>query len=148
MLNRRELLTMTAGGFVTLVLTPILSACGSDSTSPMSTSTSTNPTTPTCDGAGETSSVTLGHQHTLCVPLADLDNPPGGGASYVTSVTDAHQHQVTLTQADLVAVAQGQTVNVMTSTAAAAGLSGHTHAFAVQKMAAPVQAPPPVTAPY
>ncbi len=148
MLNRRELLTMTAGGFVTLVLTPILSACSADSTSPGSTSTTTNPTSPSCDGAGETSSVTLGHTHFLCVPLADLENPPPSGATYVTSVTDQHQHQVTLMQADLVAVNQGQTVNVMTSSASAAGLAGHTHGFAVQKMTAPVQPPPPVSAPY
>jgi len=130
------------------VLTPILSACSTDSTSPGSTSTNTNQTEPSCDGAGETSSVTLGHQHNLCVPLADLQNPPAAGATYVTSTTDLHQHQVTLMQSDLVAVNQGQTVNVMTSSASAAGLAGHTHAFAVQKAAAPVQAPPPVNAPY
>jgi len=146
MLNRRELLTMTAGGFVTLVLTPIVSACGSDSSS--ETSTSTNPTTPTCDGAGETSSVTLGHTHFLCVPLADLDNPPAAGATYLTSVTDGHQHQVSLMLADLAAVNRGLTVNVVASSASADGLSVHTHGFAIQKVTVPVQVPPPVTAPY
>ena len=142
MLNRREFLTTAAGGFVTLLLTPILSACGSD-TSP--TSTTTNPTNPTCDGAGETSSITLGHSHTLCVPLSDLDDPPAAGATYSTGVTEAHQHQVTLTRAQLMSVAQGQTVNVMTST-----VESHTHEFAVQKAAGATPPPtsPPVTGPY
>lgn len=147
MLNRREFITTAAGGFATLLLTPIIGACGSDSTSP-STSTTTNPTEPSCDGAGETSSVTLGHTHSLCVPLSDLDNPPAAGATYLTTTTDGHQHQVTLTQAQLMMVAQGQTVNVTTSTASAPGFTGHTHAFAVQKAAAPAPPPPPVTSPY
>ena len=142
MLNRREFLTTAAGGFVTLLLTPILSACGSDS-SP-STSTTTNPTNPTCDGAGETSSVTLGHTHTLCVPRSDLDNPPVAGATYTTgpAATDGHQHQVVMTQAQLMLVSQGQTVNVMTTT-----IEGHTHDFAVQKAAPSTGATPPPTSP-
>ena len=145
MLNRREFLSTTAGGVVTLLLTPILSACGS--TSSYGTSTTTNPTNPTCDGAGETSSITLGHSHTLCVPLSDLDNPPATGATYSTGVTNGHQHQVTLTQAQLMSVAHGQTVTVMTST-----VESHTHDFPVQQAAsagAPGAPPssPPVTGP-
>jgi len=145
MLNRREFLTTAAGGFVTLLLTPLVSACGSDSTS--TTTTTTSSTTPGCDGAGETSTVSAGHSHTLCVPLADLDNPPAAGATYSTSLTEGHQHTVTLIQAWLMAVAQGQTVKVTTSS-----VTGHTHDFAVQKVATPAAITPtpspPVTGPY
>ena len=150
MLNRREFLTNAAGGFVTLPLTPIVAACASDMT--YGSSTTTNGTTPACDGAGETSTVSVGHTHALCVPLADLDTPPAAGATYSTSVTDGHQHTVTLTQAWLMAVAQGQTVQVTTSTVATGNLAGHTHDFAVAKapVAAAISPPtsPPVTGPY
>ena len=144
MLNRRELLTTAAGGVVTLLLTPILSACGSGSSS--GTSSTTNSTTPGCDGAGETSTVALGHTHALCVPASDLDSPPASGATYVTSITESHRHMVTLTQARLMAVASGATVTVTTST-----MDGHTHDFTVQRVAASVPLPPsnpPVTGPY
>lgn len=151
MLNRREFLSSAAGGVVTLLLTPIVSACGSSDMT-YGSSTTTNGTTPACDGAGETSTVSVGHTHTLCVPLADLDSPPAAGATYSSSVTDGHQHTVTLTQAWLMAVAQGQTVQVTTSAVATGNLAGHTHVFAVAKapVAAAISPPtsPPVTGPY
>ena len=149
MLNRREFLTTAAGGFVTLVLTPIVSACGSDSTYG-GASTTSNPTTPACDGAGETSTVTNGHTHTLCVPLSDLDNPPASGATYTTSVTEGHEHTVTLIQAWLMAIAQGQTVTVTSSAVSVGGTPVHTHGFAVAKAAIPAAGTPspPVTGPY
>jgi hypothetical protein len=150
MLNRREFLTNAAGGFVTLLLTPIVAACGSDMTYGASTTT-TNGTTPTCDGAGDTSTVSNGHTHALCVPLADLDNPPASGATYGTSVTDGHRHTAALTQGQLMAVAVGQTITVTTSTVATGNLAGHTHRFAVAKAPAGAITPPkspPVTGPY
>ena len=150
MLNRREFLTTAAGGFVTLVLTPLVSACGSGSM--YDTVTSSNATTPACDGAGETSTISNGHTHTLCVPLSDLDNPPASGATYTTSVTEGHEHTVTLIQAWLMAIAQGQTVKVTSSTVSVGGLPGHTHDFAVAKAATPAAITPtpspPVTGPY
>jgi hypothetical protein len=145
MLNRREFLATAAGGVVTLLLTPVISACGSDSSSG-TTSSTTNSTTPGCDGAGETSTVSLGHTHSLCVPASDLDSPSAAGATYLTSSTEGHQHMVTLTQAWLMAVASGAKVMVTTST-----MDGHTHDFAVQRVAATVTLPPsspPVTGPY
>lgn len=144
MLNRREFLATAAGGVVTLLLTPVISACGSDSSS--ATSSTTNSTTPGCDGANETSTVSLGHTHSLCVPASDLDSPPAAGATYLTSITEGHQHMVTLTQAWLMAVASGVKVMVTTST-----MDGHTHDFTVQRVAPTVTLPPsspPVTGPY
>lgn len=130
MLNRRELLSVGTGGFVTLVLTRVLPACSSDDSG--GSSTSTSPTTPACDGAGETSSVTLAHAHNLCVPASDLTSPPVAGVNYVTSVTSDHEHTVPLTQAMLTIVARGGVVVVTTSVAATASLAGHTHIFSVQ----------------
>ena len=143
MLNRREFLTTAAGGFVTLLLTPVISACGSGYSS--GTTSTTSSTTPGCDGAGETSTVSAGHTHALCVPASDLDSPPAAGATYATSVTDGHQHTVTLTQAWLMSVAQGQKVTVTTSS-----VTGHTHAFVVERVATVPLPPsnPPVTGPY
>jgi hypothetical protein len=144
MLNRREFLTTAAGGFVTLLLTPVISACGSESTS--GTSSTTNSTTPGCDGAGETSTVSQGHTHSLCVPASDLDSPSASGATYLTSITEGHQHMVTLTQAWLMAVAGGAKVTVTTST-----MDGHTHDFNVQRVAPTVTLPPsnpPVKGPH
>ena len=144
MLNRREFLTTAAGGVVTLLVTLVISACGSDASS--GTSSTTNSTTPGCDGAGETSTVSLGHTHALCVPASDLDSPPASGAKYLTSNTEGHQHMVTLTQAWLMAVAGGAKVMVTTST-----MDGHTHDFTVQRLATTVPLPPsnpPVTGPY
>lgn len=144
MLNRREFLATAAGGFVTLLLTPVISACGSDSSS--GTSSTTSSTTPGCDGALETSTASLGHTHSLCVPASDLDSPPAAGATYLTTSTEGHQHLVTLTQAWLMAVAGGAKVMVTSSR-----MDGHTHDFTVQRVAASVPLPPsnpPVTGPY
>ena len=141
MLNRREFLTTTAGGFVTLLLTPLVSACTSDTMTGTPTTT-TNPTVPGCDGAGETSTVAQGHTHTLCVPASDLSNPPASGATYSTSVTEGHQHTVTLIQAWLMAINQGHTVNITTSS-----VLGHTHDFAIEKVAATVTVAPPQNPP-
>ena len=129
MLNRREFLTSTGSGIVTLLLTPILAACGSDDSG--GTSTSVVPTTPTptgCDGAGETSTEVDGHTHTLCVPASDLTSPPAGGATYSTSIDAGHDHAVSLSQAQLTTVENGGSVNVTTTT-----VSGHTHGFSVRR---------------
>lgn len=146
MLNRREFLTTTAGGFVTLLLTPLVSACTSETMTGTSTTT-TNTTVPGCDGAGETSTVAQGHTHTLCVPASDLSNPPASGATYSTSLTDGHQHTVTLIQAWLMAINQGHTVNITTSSVSTSSISGHTHDFAIQKVAATVTVAPPPNPP-
>jgi hypothetical protein len=140
MLNRREFLSLGTGGVVTLVLTRVIVGCGSSSSDNTST-TSTNPTIPGCDGAGETSTVTQGHTHDLCVPASDLSSPPAGGATYTTSISVGHDHNVTLTQAQLTTVSQGGAVTVTTST-----VTGHTHDFSVQKAAQQVTpAPQPTT---
>lgn len=78
MLNRRELLTNAAGGFVTLLLTPIVSACGSDMT--YGASTTTNGTTPACDGAGETSTVSVGPP--VAAAISPTPSPPITGPFY------------------------------------------------------------------
>jgi hypothetical protein len=133
------MLQATAGASVTLLLTPLVTGCGSDDGS--SPSTSTNPTVPSCDGAGATSTTTLGHNHTVCVPLSDLESTPVGGRTYTTSgaATDGHVHQVTLTQAQLLAIFAGQTIGVTTSIA-----ESHTHNFSLQEGAtAPAPAPTP-----
>ena len=130
MLSRRDFL-------VTLVFTPLIHACTS------SDSGSTAPPS-SCDGAGETSTVTEGHTHTLCVPAAALGSPADGGETFTTSTANGHIHDVTFTQAQLMSVAQGGSVVVTTSTT-----EGHTHAFTVQASAAtPTPIPMPTSTPY
>jgi len=70
----------------------------------------------------------LGHTHTVCVPAADLNNPPAGGATYTSSGPDP-THTVTLTQAQLQSIQAGQTVMITSSVA-----NNHTHDFAIHKM--------------
>jgi hypothetical protein len=153
MLTRRKFLETAAqaaaGATVTLLLTPL--GCGSNESS--GTSVSTNPTNPTedgCDGAFETSSVELGHTHTLCVAAGDLDAPPAGGATYSTSVTEGHDHSVTMSQAQLATVASGGSV-VVTSSLVNGGAGAHTHQFTVQMAPSTTASPPaepPSTGPY
>lgn len=113
MLSRRDFL-------VTLVFTPLIPACAS------SDSGITAPA-PACDGAGETSTVSQEHAHTLCVPAAALAGPDPSGATLATSTTNGHVHDVTFTQAQLVSIAQGGSVVVATSPG-----PGHFHEFTVQ----------------
>jgi len=104
---------------VTLLLVPIAaSACASAS--------SGAGTAETCNGLDPTSTVALGHTHTVCVLQSDLANPPAAGVTYTTSSPDP-MHMVTLTQAQLRSIQAGQTVTVTTSVA-----NNHTHNFTIQ----------------
>jgi len=136
-----SVLKVSAGAGVTLLLTPIIGACGSSSNG---TSTTTNPTVPTCDGAGATSTVVLAHTHTVCVPLADLNNPPAAGQTYTTSgaSTDGHTHQLTLTAAMLTEIMTGGTITVTTSET-----ESHSHAFTLVENGQGAAAPAPTTTP-
>ncbi|HEY1691637.1 MAG TPA: hypothetical protein VGG39_05730 [Polyangiaceae bacterium] len=117
MQTRREFLSHVAT--VTLFLVPLAEAACSSSSGNGSSSGS-------CDGLDPTSTVALGHTHTVCVPSADLSNPPSGGATYTTSGPDP-THTITLTQAQLQSIQSGQSVTVTTSVA-----NNHTHDFTLQ----------------
>lgn len=119
MLTRRELLTR---GTTLLVLVPIV-GCSSSSDGP------------SCDGVDSTSTVNASHTHTVCVPTADLTNPPAAGAIYTTSNEGMHTHKVTLSQANLTAINGGQTVPV-TSSSDPDPINGqvHSHDFSIKKM--------------
>jgi hypothetical protein len=120
MLTRREFLSQA--GYVSLLLVPIASACGSSNSSGSS-----------CDGVSSTSTVVSGHSHSVCVPSSDLTNPPANGGTYTTSGPDP-THTITLTAAQLAAIQQGQSVAVTTSVNGA-----HTHDFTLAKASAPLQ---------
>jgi hypothetical protein len=117
MLNRREFLSR---GTVALLLVP-MAACGASSAM-------ASPGASGCAGFSATSSVALGHTHTVCVLETDLTNPPSAGVTYTTSGPDP-THTVTLTAAQLSAINGGQSVTVTTSTSA-----GHTHEFVLSTM--------------
>jgi len=116
MLSRRQFVSRTT---VALLLVP-LAACssnggaGSDSASD-------------CSGVSSTSSVALGHTHTVCVLETDLTNPPSAGVTYTTSAPDP-THTVTLTAAQLASISGGTSVTVTTSTN-----GNHNHQFAISK---------------
>jgi hypothetical protein len=118
MLTRRALLSQST---VLLLLVPVagtLMACSSSGDSSASASS--------CDGSFETSTVTLAHTHTLCVPTTDLASAPSAGVTYTTSVSDGHDHTVMLTQAQLQSINGGQSVTVTTS-------SPNPHNFTIAK---------------
>ena len=115
MQTRREFVTQAT---MTLFLVPLAAvACSSGS----------NPSSPggSCNGLDPTSTVALGHTHTVCVLSSDLSNPPSGGVTYTTSGPDP-THTVTLTQAQLQSIQSGQSVTVTTSIA-----NNHTHDFTI-----------------
>src|SRR5260221_8492250 len=107
---------LSQAGYVSLLLVPIAAACGSSNSSGGS-----------CDGVGSTSSVDMGHSHTVCVPASDLANPPASGATYTTSGPDP-THKLMLTASQLTSIQQGQSVAVTTSTD-----GGHSHNFTLAK---------------
>jgi hypothetical protein len=97
MLNRRQ---FVSGATVALLLVPVVA---SGAGSAMSSGASG------CTGVSATSSVALGHTHTVCVLQADLPNPPSAGATYTTSGPDP-THTIALTAAQLSASNGGQSV--------------------------------------
>jgi hypothetical protein len=115
MQTRREFVRQAT---VTLFLVPLAAvACSSSSNGSSSGG---------CDGLDPTSTVALGHTHTVCVLSSDLSSPPSGGVTYTTSGPDP-THTVTLTQAQLQSIQSGQSVTVTTSVA-----NNHTHDFTIQ----------------
>jgi hypothetical protein len=120
MQTRRQFLSSTVA---VLILVP---ACASSSSG---TSSGADGGTKGCDGVSSTSTVALGHTHTVCVPQSDLSNPPEEGATYTTS-PPMPMHTITLTAAQLASIEAGQTVTVTTSTNA-----NHNHMFSITKSA-------------
>ena len=116
MFNRREFVSRAT---ITLLLVPI-AACGAGSGATSGAGG--------CSGVSSTSSVTLGHTHTVCVLEADLTSPPSGGVTYTTSGPDP-THTITLTAAQLSSINGGQSITVTTSTS-----GGHTHQFVLSRM--------------
>jgi hypothetical protein len=112
--TRREVLSATT----MLLLVPL---------APLACSSSSSPAGNNCSGIFETSTVTNGHTHTLCVPTTDLTTPPAAGVTYTTSTDAGHSHTVTLTQAQLQSIEGGTAVTVTTSSPAP-------HNFTISKM--------------
>ena len=143
MVTRREFLQGSAGvastATVTLLLTRLI-GCGTTDYGG-GTATSTGTTLPSCDGVASTSTVTLGHNHEVCVAASDLTSPPAAGMTYTTTPasTDGHTHSVSLSQAQLQAIQAGQSVMVLTSST-----ESHTHSFAIVRMATTTPAQPVV----
>ncbi len=117
MLNRREFVSRAT---IALLFVPV-AACSSSSTGASSDSTGG------CSGLEPTSSVALGHTHTVCVLESDLTAPPSAGVTYTTSGPDP-THTVTLTAAQLSSINGGMSVTVTTSTD-----GGHDHQFVISK---------------
>jgi hypothetical protein len=58
----------------------------------------------------------VSHSHVLVVPIETLFHPPADGVILKTSIILAHFHKVPLTQAQLIAIGNGQAVEVFDST--------------------------------
>jgi hypothetical protein len=120
--TRRELLSKST---VLLLLVPV-AACSSGS--PASSVVQASEDASACDGVFEISTVDNNHDHSLCVPTTDLENPPTTGMTYTTSVNQGHEHTVTLTQAQLQTIDSGMSVTVTTNPPVA-----YPHNFTIQK---------------
>ena len=105
--------------FLAFLFVILLASCGSK-----------HPTKPqsTADANVFTSSVTLGHTHTITINKSDIDNPPAGGINTVTSVSLGHTHTFMMSQSDLQNVQAGNTDVVTTG-----DTGGHAHDFTIQK---------------
>jgi hypothetical protein len=118
MRTRREFL---ASATVTLLLIP-LAACASNSPAAGAGADAGGaPDAGGCDGILTTSTNVSEHTHTLCVPQADLDDPPSGGATYTSSDNldplnnELHTHTAMLTAAQLSTLGSGGQVVVTSS---------------------------------
>jgi hypothetical protein len=77
-----------------------------------------------------TSSVDVGHMHTVTLEVSTIAAPPSAGVIRETSIDDQHLHTVTLTEQELRAIDAGETVTKTTSVVAA-----HVHTFAFSRAA-------------
>ncbi len=74
-----------------------------------------------------TSQETQGHNHTITITKAEVQNPPAGGISRETSA-NGHTHTFTMSAAELNAVNSGTAIEVVTG-----DTSGHNHIFTISK---------------
>jgi hypothetical protein len=117
MLNRRE---FVSGTTIAFLLVPLAACSSGGGATPGSASD--------CSGLSATSSVALGHTHTVCVLETDLTSRPAAGVTYTTSLPDP-MHTIFLTAAQLSMINGGQSVTVTTSTN-----GNHNHQFVLIRM--------------
>jgi hypothetical protein len=123
-IDRREFLT-------TLVLIPVgakVAGCGEDEKTRFILDGA-------CGGLQAESSEFGNHTHCLCIPQADLDDPPAEGRQYQTDrdcdpQNTGHTHMLALTQAELTEIAAGVAVIKETQVG-----TGHTHTFTLAQSA-------------
>ncbi len=72
-----------------------------------------------------TSTLTVGHDHSLTVTEASWTAPPLAGETFVTTNNLDHTHTVTLTYVQLAAIGQGEIVTAKSSS------NGHDHTFRI-----------------
>jgi hypothetical protein len=108
-MDRRTLLR----GLACSAVIPVVAGCSSSS--------SGDENAASCDGAGARTSTDSGHFHDLCIPAADLNDPPAG-ATYQSTVVSGHTHSVELDESELASLAAGGSVSVTTSVD-----DGHVH---------------------
>jgi hypothetical protein len=146
MLTRRQLLMR---GTTLLALVPIvpafLQACSSGGGGGTGDDVGGGPDTCT-DGSYSVSTTDDMHSHSLCIPNADLTNPPAAGQTYLSSDNGAHTHKITLTAAQLATIASGGTVTVLSSNDLdPLDNMQHTHSFKIAKATAATPQPPAPT---
>ena len=140
MLTRRQLLSR---GTTLLMMVPVipavLQACSSSSSAGSTPDQS-------CPSANITtdSSVNDQHSHFLCIPTADITNPPANGMTYTALQNGEHVHTVTLTAAQLAQIGSGGTVTIQSSSDLDP-ISNvvHPHTFTITKPTASAPPPPP-----
>jgi hypothetical protein len=116
MVSRRRFVSDT----VLVAIVPTVIACGGDDGDDNGGAG--------CGGVSETSSSDAGHTHSVCIPAADLMNPPTAGGTYITTNESAHTHAVALTAAQLTTLAGGGSVTVTTSV-----VQQHAHTFNLEE---------------
>ena len=97
-----------------------------------------------CAGAAPLSTINDGHNHSVCVPTAHMNNPPAAGGTYTSSNDGDHTHTITLTAAQLSSIGAGQSVLVTSSSDVDPSTQmAHTHDWTITKATTTTTPPPP-----
>jgi hypothetical protein len=120
MLTRRRLLVHGTSMLIfTPLMAPVIVGCGNATPAPAPVDAPPSrpdaPPVQTCAGIMRVSSIDDSHSHSVCVPTADLNNPPANGATYESSTESAHTHRLILTTSQLAAIAAGSSVVLVSS---------------------------------
>ena len=122
---KRRTFIVKAGALFSMPL--IITEIGCSDDEPVS---STEPNGNEAKSFSTTSSINDDHSHTIIILLIDVNNPPPDGNTISSSENESHSHTIMLTQKQFQQLADGETINVISSTSSG-NYSSHSHSFSL-----------------